>query len=77
MLLRSTIISVIPFLRVSSPFDSLDWGLTPVRVTASYSNENEGLVVVLTDLSVTKIPTVDQEQLMALFWNRMEHVFIA
>ena len=33
---------IFPFLRVSSPFDSLDCGLTPVRVTASYSNE--GLV---------------------------------
>ena len=31
-----------PFLWVSSPFDSLDWGLTPVRATTSYSNE--GLV---------------------------------
>ena len=33
---------IFPFLRVSSFFDSLDWGLTPVRATASYSNE--GLV---------------------------------
>ena len=28
-----------PFLRVSSPFDSWDWGLTPVRATASYTYE--------------------------------------
>ena len=33
---------VFPFLRVSSPLDSLDWDLTLVRTTASYSNE--GLV---------------------------------
>ena len=32
----------LPFLLGSSPFDSLDQGLTPVRVTASYWNE--GLV---------------------------------
>ena len=32
----------LPFLRVSSPFESLDWGLTQVRATASYLNE--GLV---------------------------------
>ena len=30
---------IFPFLKVSSPFDSLDYGLTPVRVTASYLNE--------------------------------------
>ena len=30
---------------VSSPLDSLDWGLTLVRATASYSNE--GLVAVM------------------------------
>ena len=35
---------ILPFLRVSSPFDSLDLGLTPVRATSSYSNE--GLVAV-------------------------------
>ena len=33
---------IFPFLRVYSPFDSLDWGLTRVRATASYLNE--GLV---------------------------------
>ena len=30
---------IFPFSRVSFPFDTLDWGLNPVRVTASYSNE--------------------------------------
>ena len=35
---------VFSFLQISSPFDSLDWVLNPMRVTASYSNE--GLVEV-------------------------------
>ena len=30
---------IFPFLRVSSPFDSLDWGLTWLRATGSYLNE--------------------------------------
>ena len=30
---------IFPFLRVSSPFDSLDWGLTLVRAIASYSKK--------------------------------------
>ena len=30
---------IFPFLRVSSPFDSLVWDLTLVRATASYLNE--------------------------------------
>ena len=38
---------IFPFLRVSSPFDSLDWGITQVRGTASYSNER------LVDLTIS------------------------
>ena len=37
---------IFPFLWVSSPFDSLDWGLTLVRGTASYSNEGLAAVTI-------------------------------
>ena len=44
---------IYPFLRVSSPFNSLDWGLTPVRVTASYLSE--GLTIANTQFILTSL----------------------